>query len=138
MLFIGIAGVLIFVGQSFIQLLMLLYIADAVEYGQWKFGRRNESVTFSLQPLIYKVSNAMANTLLGISLFAANIQGSESSQDLTSRDADVLKIFMMLIPVVLILICFAVMKRFYKIDEVFYEKIVADNIEAERKWIDAN
>lgn len=138
MLFIGIAGILIFVGQSFIQLLMLLYIADAVEYGQWKFGRRNESVTFSLQPLIYKVSNAMANTLLGISLFAANIQGSESSQDLTSRDADVLKIFMMLIPVVLILICFAVMKRFYKIDEVFYEKIVADNIEAERKWIDAN
>lgn len=40
------AGVLLFTGQGAIQLLMVMFIADSVEYGEWKLGRRNESVTF--------------------------------------------------------------------------------------------
>ncbi len=127
MVAIGVAGVLIFVGQAFIQLLLLLYIADSVEYGQWKFLKRNESVTFSLQPLIYKISNAMANALLGVSLFAANVQGANSAADLTSSDVQVFKLFMLVIPTVLVLICAVIIYRFYKIDEVFYSRIVQEN-----------
>ena len=52
MLFIGIAGVLLFVGQAFIQLMMLMFLADTVEYGFWKSGRRNDSVTF--HPAVYQ------------------------------------------------------------------------------------
>ena len=55
MLFIGTAGILMFLGQAFIQILMLMFLADTVEYGQWKLGKRNESVTFSLQPFINKM-----------------------------------------------------------------------------------
>ena len=44
----GIAGVLLFIGQAFIQTLMLMFLADTIEYGQWKLGRRNESITFSV------------------------------------------------------------------------------------------
>ena len=36
MLQIGIAGVLLFIGQAFIQLIMLMFISDCVEYGQYK------------------------------------------------------------------------------------------------------
>ncbi len=50
MALIGAAGVLIFVGQAFIQMLMLMFLADTIEYGQWKMGKRNESITFSVQP----------------------------------------------------------------------------------------
>ena len=52
MIFIGAAVILIFIGQAFIQLLMLMFLTDTVEYGQWKLGRRNESITFSVQPFI--------------------------------------------------------------------------------------
>jgi melibiose permease/lactose/raffinose/galactose permease len=52
MIYIGIAGVLIFLGDAFIQMLMLMFLTDTVEYGQWKLGRRNESITFSVQPFI--------------------------------------------------------------------------------------
>ena len=45
MLFIGIAGILLFVGQAFIQILMLMFLADTIEYGHYKLGKRNESVT---------------------------------------------------------------------------------------------
>lgn len=133
MLPIGLAGVLLFVGQAFIQLLMLLYIADAVEYGQWKFGRRNESVTFSLQPLIYKISNAMANLLLGVTLFVAKIGQAESKADLTVRDMAVFKVFMLFVPAVLVAISAVLIHKFYKIDEVFYARILADNKAMEEK-----
>lgn len=36
MLFIGIAGLLLFVGQALIQIMMLMFLADTVEYGYWK------------------------------------------------------------------------------------------------------
>ena len=138
MLAIGFSGILIFVGQAFIQLLMLLYIADCVEYGQWKLGKRNESVTFSLQPLIYKVSNALANALLGVSLFAARVQSAQSAADMTSRDVVVLKVFMMVIPSVMIIVCFIVISAFYRIDERFYGEILSTNLEHEKELADAD
>ena len=52
---IGISGILLFIGEAFIQVLMLMFLADTVEYGQWKLGRRNESITFSVQPFINKI-----------------------------------------------------------------------------------
>ncbi|MBE3102132.1 MAG: MFS transporter, partial [Firmicutes bacterium] len=36
MRFIGLSGMLLFVGQAFIQLLMLMFLTDTIEYGQWK------------------------------------------------------------------------------------------------------
>ncbi|MFH1513803.1 MAG: glycoside-pentoside-hexuronide (GPH):cation symporter, partial [Bacillota bacterium] len=61
MAWIGPAGVLIFLGQAFIEMLMLMFLADSIEYGQWKLGRRNESITFSVQPFINKIGGAIAS-----------------------------------------------------------------------------
>ncbi len=137
MLPIGISGVLIFVGQSFIQLLMLMYIADSVEYGQWKFGRRNESVTFSLQPLIYKCANALASAMTGITLILSGIKRADSAADVTSRGVMGLKVSMMLIPLVFVIVCFILIRKYYKIDEKFYARILRDNRAAEEKILTA-
>ena len=45
---IVIAGLGLFFAQAFIQLLMLLFLADAVEYGEWKLGKRNEAASFAV------------------------------------------------------------------------------------------
>ena len=37
MIFSGIAGVLVYIGQAFIQVMMLMFLTDSVEYGAWKF-----------------------------------------------------------------------------------------------------
>ncbi|MBR4954243.1 MAG: MFS transporter, partial [Oscillospiraceae bacterium] len=52
---VAVAGLLIFAAQAFIQLLMLMFLADTIEYGQWKIGRRNEAVTFAVQPVVNKI-----------------------------------------------------------------------------------
>lgn len=46
------------------QLLMLMFLTDTVEYGQWKLGHRNESITFSVQPFIYKIGGAIGNGIV--------------------------------------------------------------------------
>lgn len=73
MLVIGPTGILIFLGEAFIQMLMLMFLTDTVEYGQWKLGKRNESVTFSLQPVIYKVAGAVASGIVGVTVILSGI-----------------------------------------------------------------
>ncbi|MDR2501221.1 MAG: glycoside-pentoside-hexuronide (GPH):cation symporter, partial [Treponema sp.] len=55
---IGAAGISIFAGEAFIQILMLMFLADTIEYGQWKSGKRSESLVFSIQPFINKLGGA--------------------------------------------------------------------------------
>ena len=66
MIWIGVAGLLLFVGQSFVVLLMLVFITDCIEYGHWKLGRRNAAVTFALQPFINKVGAALATQIVSV------------------------------------------------------------------------
>lgn len=126
MVVIGIAGVLLFMGQAFIQLLMLLFIADCVEYGEWKLGKRTESITFSLQPFIYKSSNALGTGLVGVALLVSDINQANSAADITASGQLAFKIVMMVVPMVLVIISWAVLRRTYTLDEERYAEIVAD------------
>ncbi|OKL52935.1 sugar transporter [Bowdeniella nasicola] len=134
MLLIGVAGVLLFSGQAFIQLLMLLYIADCAEYGEWKLGRRNESITVSLQPFIYKGSNALASGIVGLTLLASGIASLSSDSDASAiGDGVVLvvKIAMMVVPMVLATLSWLILRMKYRIDEPTYARIVSDLKERE-------
>ncbi|MDR1785565.1 MAG: glycoside-pentoside-hexuronide (GPH):cation symporter [Spirochaetaceae bacterium] len=125
-LIIGLAGVLIFVGEAFIQILMLMFLADTIEYGQWKSGKRNESVTFSVQPFINKIGGALANGVLGVTLVISGINSAESAADVTARGVLVLKAAMLLLPMGIIALGFAVYLRRFRIDEKFYARILGD------------
>jgi melibiose permease/lactose/raffinose/galactose permease len=126
MLLIGISGVLIFIGEAFIQILMLMFLADTVEYGQWKFGKRNESVTFSLQPFINKISGALANGVLGVTLVISGINSAQSKDDVSAGGVVILKTAMLLLPLVIIVLGFVIYLFRYKIDEKYYARIIGD------------
>ncbi len=126
MIIIGAAGVLLFMGQAFIQLLMLLFIADCVEYGEWKLGRRAESITFSLQPFIYKSSNALGTALVGLALLSSGVNRAQSAADITAGGQLAFKVVMMVVPIVLIITSWAILRRTYTLDEKRYAEIVAE------------
>lgn len=126
MAFIGIAGVLIFVGQAFIQMLMLMFLADSIEYGQWKLGKRNESITFSVQPFINKIGGAIANGVLGLTLIISGINAAESAADVTADGILTMKLAMLILPLLVIVAGYIVYMKKFKIDEAFYEKILGD------------
>ena len=126
MLFIGVAGVLIFVGQAFIQMLMLMFLADSIEYGQWKLGKRNESVTFSIQPFINKIGGAIASGVLGLTLIISGINSARTPEEVSPGGITVMKTSMLLIPLVCIVVSYIINMTKYKIDEKRYAEILAD------------
>ena len=137
---IVIAGLVLFFAQAFIQLLTLLFLADAVEYGEWKLGKRNESVSFAVQPFVNQVGGAIGSGVLGFTLIisgindisekVANAATPEEVTSLINSTPDsaiwIMKLAMMIFPLICIVAGFIIYLKFFKIDEKTYEGIVED------------
>ena len=123
---IGIAGVLLFVGEAFIQLLMLMFLSDTIEYGQWKTGKRNQAVTLSVQPLINKIGGAIATGIMTITLIVSGINSAKTPNDVTSEGLLTLKIAMFVIPLICIVVGYLIYRAKYKIDKKFYDQLVKE------------
>ena len=126
MLYIGLAGILIFVGEAFIQMLMLMFLADSIEYGQLKLGKRNESVTFSVQPFINKIGGAIASGVLGLTLIVSGINSAQTPADVTPEGITTMKLAMLILPLLTIAAGYIIYMRKYKIDEKRYAEILAE------------
>lgn len=123
---IVVAGVLVFAGQAIIQLLMVMFIADSVEYGHWKLGRRNDSVTFSLQPFVYKLGAAIANGVIGWTVIASGMQQAGSAADMTTAGTLLVTLAMFVVPLVCIVLSYVVYRAGYRLHEARYADIVAE------------
>mgnify|MGYP003298676051 CR=1 FL=1 len=123
----ALAAVIIFVGQAFIQLLMLMFLADTIEYGQWKLGKRNESITFSIQPLINKIGGALSTAFISLSLILSGIKtGDTAAESIDAGGKLVVKIAMFLIPLIFIVVGYVIYRKKYKLDEETYANILAE------------
>lgn len=120
-----IAGVAIFAAQAVLQLLMLMFISDTVEYGQYKFGKRNDSVTLSLQPFIYKLGSAVASGIVGWTVIASGMKDAGDASGMTEAGITLVKSMMLIAPLAMILVSFVLWLRFFRLDEARYAEIVA-------------
>ena len=131
---IALGAVLVFVGQAFIQTLMLMFLADTVEYGHWKLGKRNESITFSVQPLINKIGGALSTAVVSMTLIIAGIKVDGGTVDAIDASGKLLvKASMFALPLVFIVAGYIIYLKKYKISEVFYQEILRDLEEREAK-----
>ena len=138
---IVIAGLVLFFAQAFIQLLMLLFLADAVEYGEWKLGKRNEAVSFAVQPFINQFGSAISKGVISCTLIISGLQAI--TEAVAKADGDpalveqiinstpgsavwIMKIAMMIFPLICILIGFIIYHKKFKIDEKLYAEIISD------------
>lgn len=123
--FIAVAGLLLFIGDSFITILMLVFLTDTIEYGQWKLGRRNGAVTFALQPFINKVGAALSTQIVAVAIVIARADPARP-QDISDSGLLTIKIGMLVIPPILIVISYLIYRAKYRIDDAFYAQIVAE------------
>lgn len=143
---IVLAGLGLFFAQAFIQLLMLLFLADAVEYGEWKLGKRNEAASFAVQPFINQFGGAISKGIVsftliisGINMIAQSLTGDKllDAEYIMSNTPDssiwIMKISMMILPLVCILIGFFLYQKKFKIDEKMYAQICKDLEERNKK-----
>lgn len=136
-----IAALGLFFAQAFIQLLMLLFLADAVEYGEWKLGKRNEAASFAVQPFINQFGSAVSKGIVSFTLIISGLnmvanelglypEGSPEFNEIIDAIPGssiwIMKIAMMILPLICILIGFFLYQKKFKIDEKLYAEIVAD------------
>ena len=126
MLIIGLSGMLIFVGQAFIQLLMLMFLTDTIEYGQLKLGKRNESITFSVQPFINKIGGALASGIVIVTLNISGINSAPTPDDVTASGLLTMKLAMLIFPLISIVAGYIVYLLKFKIDKEMFDKIVTE------------
>ena len=136
---IVLAGLGLFFAQAFIQLLMLLFLADAVEYGEWKLGKRNEAASFAVQPFINQFGGAVSKGIVSFTLIISGINAISQSlvgdklldaEYIMNNTSDssvwIMKISMMILPLVCILLGFYLYQKKFKIDEKMYAQICKD------------
>ena len=71
---------------NFAQLVTVLTLTDAIEYGQLNSGQRNEAVVLAVRPMIDKLTGAISNGLVGYIAIAAGMTGSATAADMTGHD----------------------------------------------------
>lgn len=123
----ALSAVLLFIGQAFIQLLMLMFLTDTIEYGQWKLHKRNESITFSIQPLVNKIGGALSTAFISLSLVLSGIKrGEETAVAIDAGGKLVVKICMFALPLICIIAGYIIYRAKFRIDEKFYAQILSD------------
>lgn len=105
---------------------MLVFLTDTIEYGQWKLGKRNEGITFSIQPFINKIGGAAANFIISMTVVIAGMNAAVTPADVTEKGIFIMKCSMLFLPLVLIAAGYLVYRMKYKIDENTYANIIAD------------
>jgi len=155
---LSILGIVIFAGEGIFYLILLVMMANTIEYNEFEFGERRESLIFAMRPLTAKISSAIQQGVVAIGLTATGLYALSSkiselevdkglgniTPDQVIAGADVqianienwqlivLKIFMCVIPLILFIICYFLIKKKYFIDEKFYNNMCKE-IEARKE-----
>ena len=96
-------------------------MADVIDYGEVKFGVRNESITCSAQTFLMKAAMAAAGGLTGVGL---QIVGYNAKLDVQSAaTVNGIRVLMIIIPIALAVVSFLIYKRFYNLKGVHMEEV---------------
>lgn len=73
-------GFFIFAANGVLQVLTTVFLANTVDYGELKNGRRDESVIFSMQTFVVKLASGIAIFAASICLSINNLSNSDTTE----------------------------------------------------------
>lgn len=116
----GLSGILWQFGGGLQTGIVTVVLADVVDYGEYKLGTRDESVIFSLQTLLVKLTSAFGVLITG---FVLQATGYVPNQEQSANTIVWLRIVMIVIPIIFIIISFIIFKSKYKLNRKYMERI---------------
>lgn len=126
LLFFLIPGVLIMAASGMNNVLITIFLANTVDYGEIKNHRRDESVIFSMQTFVVKLSSGIAVLVASITLGVLKLSNKATtaadqvvdfSQSVNTAQKMGLRLVMTLIPVAVLVIAFAWFRKRYKLND---------------------
>lgn len=117
--------------QQIVFLVVLMIITDSVEYGQWKLGHRDESLSLSIRPLIDKFGGAVSNGVVGQIAIMAGMTTGASASTITAAGRTNFKLMMFAVPALMMVIAIVIFWKKIILTEAKHAEIVA---ELEKTW----
>lgn len=111
----------IFFGFGLVTVLTTIFLSDTVDYGEYKNGRRDESVVFSLQTFVVKLASAVSALIAGVGIDLIRLDTNLTVQ--SDKTLLGLRVIMLIVPMIGILITMFYFKNKYKLTEERVEEI---------------
>ena len=118
---VAIAGVVAKLGSGLTLGISTVMLADVVDYGEFKFGSRNESVIFSVQTLLVKTASAVSGWLIGMGL---SLVGYIPNVAQTASAVMGIKYLMIVLQILLSIFGYVIYRKYYKLNGEYYDEIV--------------
>lgn len=128
LLLLLIPGFLIFTAFGMLTVLTTVFLANTVDYGEMKNGRRDESVIFSMQTFVVKLASGVAAFIASICLTVCNLSSDTAgTQVAETAGASVagLRLTMTVLPIAGLLAAIFLFHKKYILTEENIEKITA-------------
>ncbi|MBQ0041917.1 MAG: MFS transporter [Lachnospiraceae bacterium] len=115
-----------------LNVIVTIFLANTVDYGEWKNKRRDESVIFSMQTFVVKLASGIAALVASICLSIFSIGGASTDEVVTevvrASDSSVfgLRMTMTIIPVIVLLIALVVFRKKYCLNDEKLNEITAE------------
>lgn len=112
-------GFCIFAANGMLSVLTTVFLANTVDYGEWKNHRRDESVIFSMQTFVVKLASGVAALIASVCLSLCNLSNDTTGAAETAAASSVagLRITMTVIPIGGLLTALLLFRRRYILTE---------------------
>ena len=118
-MFVAGSGIVAKLGTGLTLGISTVMLADVVDYGEFKFGSRNESVIFSVQTLLVKSASAVSGWLIGMGL---TIVGYVPNVTQSASAVIGIKYLMIAFPILLSICGYVIYRKYYKLNGEFYDE----------------
>ena len=94
-------GFFIFGANGLLTILTTVFLANSVDYGEWKNGSRDESVIFSMQTFVVKLASGVAALLASVCLAVFQISDNTEAEAVAAVQSVMgLRLTMTVLPVI--------------------------------------
>ena len=118
--FLLVPAYLIMSAIGMMNVIVTIFLANTVDYGEWKNRRRDESVIFSMQTFVVKLASGVAALAASVVIAVFHINKDETAGALTAISTSSrmgLRMCMTLIPIAVLLVGLVVFKKKYILTE---------------------
>lgn len=123
MMLLNIAYIIASIGIASMFVNQTVMLAEIVDYGEYKTGKRSESTTFSMKGFLQKMAYTLQTIILFSGLGLSGYNGEAEAQ--TALSQNTISIMTFVIPPILVLISFLVFSKKYKLYGELSEKVHA-------------
>jgi melibiose permease len=108
------------IGSMFVNQTVML--ADVVDYGEYKLGSRNQSLTFSMKGFLQKMAYTIQCIIMYATFSATGYDGTIIEQTASAKNA--ISVMMFIVPPVLVLVSLVIFSKKYKIYGEFKQTVL--------------